>query len=52
MRELQQELLDLDNQVELNELDINDSFQQSGYLVSDHILENENIDLNFPEKNK
>lgn len=50
MRELQQELVDLDNQVQLN--DFHDIFEQNtntGYSVSDHIFENENIDLNFPE---
>ena len=54
MRELQQELVVLDNQVQLNDkLDSDNSYQSNtGYSVSDHILESENIDLNFPEKNK
>ena len=52
MRELQQELQVLDNEVQLKDkLDTDDGFQpNTGYSVSEHILES--IDLNFPEKNK
>ena len=54
MRELQQELQVLDNEVQLNDkLDTDDTFQpNTGYSVSEHILESEGIDFNFPEKNK
>jgi len=54
MRELQQELRVLDNQVQLSDnLETDDSFQpNTGFSVSEHILESENFDLNFPEKNK
>ena len=54
MRELQQELRVLDNDVQLNDkFNTDDSFQpNTGFSVSEHMIESESIDFNFPEKNK